>query len=177
MSSITFEVVYPHPPSKVWAALTNTDALAAWLMPNNFEPRVGHRFEFRSDPQPGWDGVVRCEVLELDEPRRLSFTWGGGPLSTVLTFELHPDKAGTRLLMRQDGFRGFKAHIVKLLLKRGWAAMYRKRLPAVLARIDERGEIANADEVPACGEGRITRAVVRLVSPIFRWGRSHKRAP
>ncbi|MFB6393843.1 SRPBCC domain-containing protein [Polymorphospora lycopeni] len=39
-----------HPPEKVWRALTDPDLVAAWLMPNTFEPRVGHRFTFRTDP-------------------------------------------------------------------------------------------------------------------------------
>ncbi len=37
------EVFYPHPRDKVWAALTTPEALAEWLMPNDFEPVVGKR--------------------------------------------------------------------------------------------------------------------------------------
>lgn len=177
MSSITFEVVYPHPPSKVWKALTDQDALAAWLMPNTFEPRVGHRFEFRSKPQPGWDGIVRCEVLEVDEPRRLSFTWTGGPLDTVLTFELHPRDGGTLLRMCHDGFQGFKAHFVRMLLKGGWKKMYRRRLPAVLARMDDAGAYSTLEGVPGCEESRLTHRLIKLVAPVFRRGQSRSSAP
>jgi catechol 2,3-dioxygenase-like lactoylglutathione lyase family enzyme len=48
-------VVYPHPADRVWAALTSSEALAAWFMPNDFEPAVGHRFTFQAkpaDPRP-----------------------------------------------------------------------------------------------------------------------------
>ena len=74
---LAFEVVYPHPVERVWRALTDRAALAEWPMANDFEPRVGHRFQFRTRPAPGFDGIVRCEVVTLEEPRRLAYTWQG----------------------------------------------------------------------------------------------------
>ena len=50
--AIRTDSFFPHPPEKVWRALTDPQLLAAWLMPNDFEPRVGHRFTFRTDPVP-----------------------------------------------------------------------------------------------------------------------------
>ncbi|MFE9690773.1 SRPBCC domain-containing protein [Micromonospora sp. NPDC005806] len=77
-----------HPPAKVWRALTDSDLLARWLMPNDFRPLPGHRFTFRTTPRPGqgFDGIVHCEVLELDEPHRLRWAWRGGRLDTVVTW-------------------------------------------------------------------------------------------
>ena len=43
---VTLEVIYPYPPDRVWRALTDRRVLAQWLLPNDFEPRVGHRFHF-----------------------------------------------------------------------------------------------------------------------------------
>src|SRR5947208_1487503 len=64
MSDIIREAVYPHPPERVWQALTDPAALAAWLMPNDFKPQVGHKFQFRVPKPPrGWRGIVDCEVL------------------------------------------------------------------------------------------------------------------
>jgi uncharacterized protein YndB with AHSA1/START domain len=65
--AIRTDSFFPHPPEKVRRALTDPELLASWLMRNDFEPRVGHRFAFRTDPVPahGFDGIVRCEVLEL----------------------------------------------------------------------------------------------------------------
>jgi uncharacterized protein YndB with AHSA1/START domain len=34
--AIVHEVVYAHPPGRVWRALTDSAALADWLMPNDF---------------------------------------------------------------------------------------------------------------------------------------------
>jgi uncharacterized protein YndB with AHSA1/START domain len=38
---LVLEEVYAHPIEKVWAAVTDTEHLAVWLMQNDFEPRVG----------------------------------------------------------------------------------------------------------------------------------------
>jgi len=46
---IHIEETYPYPPERIWRALTNSDAMADWLMPNTFEPKVGCRFQFRTD--------------------------------------------------------------------------------------------------------------------------------
>jgi uncharacterized protein YndB with AHSA1/START domain len=70
VSALVREVFYPHPREQVWSALTDPKALGLWLMPNDFEPRVGHEFTFRTEPGPGWDGVVHCRVLEVDPPVR-----------------------------------------------------------------------------------------------------------
>ena len=40
----------------------------AGSMPNDFSSKVGHVFTMQTKPGPGFDGVVRCEVLELDAP-------------------------------------------------------------------------------------------------------------
>jgi uncharacterized protein YndB with AHSA1/START domain len=63
--AIRTDSFFPHPPEKVWRALTDPELLACWLMPNDFEPWIGHQFTFRTDPVPvhGFDGIVRCETL------------------------------------------------------------------------------------------------------------------
>jgi uncharacterized protein YndB with AHSA1/START domain len=58
MSELRLEATYPHPPERVWQAITDPRALEAWLMPNDFRPVVGHTFTFRTDPAPGFDGIV-----------------------------------------------------------------------------------------------------------------------
>ena len=71
------EVFLPHPPEDVWLALTDPQALAEWLMPNNFEPVAGRKFRFHVDPMPGpYPGGSECEVLEVDAPRRLVYNVG-----------------------------------------------------------------------------------------------------
>lgn len=60
---------------KLWKALTDSSKLAKWIADNDFEPVVGHRFQFRHQPNEYWDGIVDSEVLIVDEPNQLSFTW------------------------------------------------------------------------------------------------------
>ena len=71
------------------ARLTDPQAIAEWLMPNDFQPRLGHRFQFRVANAKGWSGVVDCEVTELTPPRRLAYTWASDR-STRVAWTLEP---------------------------------------------------------------------------------------
>lgn len=66
-----FEAFYPDSRTKVWTALTDPKAVAEWMMANDFRPKVGHRFHFRVDPQPGFNGEIACEVKVWEPPHRL----------------------------------------------------------------------------------------------------------
>ncbi|SEO00063.1 SRPBCC domain-containing protein [Paenibacillus sp. OV219] len=63
---------------KLWTAITDPNKLAKWVMENNFKPEVGYQFQFRQKPTEYWDGIVEGEVLIVDEPSKLSYTWGTG---------------------------------------------------------------------------------------------------
>ena len=132
MATIEVDQFLAQPPDQVWHALTDPDQLARWLMPNDFQPAVGHQFTFRTEPVPrhGFDGIVHCQVLDLDPPRLLRFSWRGGRLDTVVSWRLVPEGAGTRLLITHDGFDdgdpgqrmtmgilggGWRGHLVKRL--------------------------------------------------------------
>ena len=99
------------PIQRVWHALTDPATLSRWMMfeTDDFEPVVGHAFRLRSTS--GWSGVIDCEVTEVDEPRRLSYTWATGGVgdtrhATVVTWTLTEAEGGvTRLHLEQSGFR------------------------------------------------------------------------
>lgn len=102
--SLDFDL--PHPPEKVWRALTDPALLAEWLMPViGFRPEPGAAFTLRTQPQPGWDGTVSCRVLDVEPLRKLSCTWTVPFLDTVVTFTLVPTESGTRLGIVQSGFQ------------------------------------------------------------------------
>ena len=118
----------------------SSTTLAEWMFPNDFEPRLGHHFTFCVPPKPevGFDGLtVRCEVLELDPPRRLVFSWSAeGPVvNTRVSFDLEPEGESTRLRFEHSGFdtslpwgtQAFKG------ATGGWANMLQK-LAIVLIR-------------------------------------------
>jgi len=106
--TLVIERVFPHPPEKLWRALTESPLLAQWMMGNDFEPVVGRKFQFRAEPVPNWNGVVDCEVLIVDPFQRLSYNWGVGGsesgLQWVVLWTLTPTEGGTHLRMEQSGF-------------------------------------------------------------------------
>jgi uncharacterized protein YndB with AHSA1/START domain len=134
---IEVEIVYPHPRARVWAALTRREALAAWLMDNDFEPRVGHRFRFTEEGARGWSGVVECEVVELREPEVVAMTWKGDPKlpATLVRFTLADAPGGTRLRLEHSGFGagGLRSLLARAVLGLGWRRkVLRKNLPDYL---------------------------------------------
>lgn len=125
--SIRYEFTFPHPPERVWAAITDSATIARWLMPNTFAPVLGHRFTFTREPIPqiGFDGTSHCEVIELEPPSRLAYTFVGGGLDTVIRYELVPVDGGTLLRFEHSGFD--TSHPVQAfsfkVMGGGWAAL------------------------------------------------------
>ena len=91
--SLRFTRRLPHPPPKVWRALTEPEHLAAWF-PTDIEGerRTGApvRFVFRDGEGPAIDG----EMITFDPPSVLELRWGG---DETLRFELRPEDGGTVL--------------------------------------------------------------------------------
>ena len=98
--TVVVERVLAHSPDKIWRALTQGHLIEEWLMKNDFEAVVGHRFHLRAD----W-GVVDCEVLEVAPQHALAYGWDAMGLKSVVRWTLTPTAAGTELRMEQSGFR------------------------------------------------------------------------
>ncbi|SMF69749.1 Uncharacterized conserved protein YndB, AHSA1/START domain [Tistlia consotensis] len=98
--SVVVEREIPHPPEKIWRALTQPQLIEEWLMKTDFQPVVGRRFDLSAD----W-GSVDCEVLTIEPNRTLSYSWAAHGLESVVTWTLTPSGRGTRLRMEQVGFR------------------------------------------------------------------------
>ncbi len=101
MADLSLDFQFKSPINKVWKALTNSDTLAQWVMENNFKPIVGHKCQFWNKEI---DLVVDCEVLVVDEPSTLSYTWVGGPIDTIVTWTLTEDGETTHLHLDHTGF-------------------------------------------------------------------------
>ena len=123
MSAIRHERIYPHPPEAVWRGLTDPALIERWLLPNDFRAEPGAGFSFKAEPFGGWDGTVACQILELDPPRRLAYSWTNNMIDTIVRFTLTPRDGGTHLLFEQDGFRGFKGAMAKMFMAGGWKKM------------------------------------------------------
>lgn len=135
MQDIVISRTLAFPRTMVWEALTSSDHLAAWLMPNDFRPIANHAFTFKTDPAPGFDGTVHCTVLEISEPERLKFSWRGGGIDTVVTFELRETGGETQLTFSQTGFAGLSNLIPRVALGFGWKDLLSKKLPAYLSAL------------------------------------------
>jgi uncharacterized protein YndB with AHSA1/START domain len=98
--SVIVEREIPHPPEKIWRALTQPHLIEEWLMKNDFKPVMSHRFNLRAD----W-GTVDCQVLTIEPNKTLSYTWAALGLESVVTWTLTPTRTGTHLRMQQSGFR------------------------------------------------------------------------
>ena len=103
--SLVIEKELPHPPEKIWRALTQGPLLKEWLMDNDFQPAVGHRFNFRSTPMPGWNGIIDSEVLVVEPDKTLSYSWNSMGLESVVVWTLVATSGGTLVRMEQSGFR------------------------------------------------------------------------
>ena len=134
--SVVVEREFPHPPERIWRALTQPHLIEAWLMKNDFQAVVGHRFNLRGD----WGGVLDCEVLAIEPNKTLSYTWNFAhddaayDLKSVVTFTLTPTRTGTHLRMEQSGFRPDQPQAYQGA-KHGWQKFF-ANLEQVLARID-----------------------------------------
>jgi uncharacterized protein YndB with AHSA1/START domain len=102
--TLVIEREVPHPPEKVWRALTEGRLISEWLMKNDFQPAVGHRFSFRAAPVQNWNGVIECQVLVVEPNSRLSYSWGTLGLESAVTWTLTPTTGGTHLRMEHSGF-------------------------------------------------------------------------
>ena len=125
--SVVVERELPHPPEKIWRALTQPQLIEAWLMKNDFKPVVDHHFSLSAD----W-GAVDCQVLAVEPDKTLSYTWAAYGLESVVTWTLTPTSTGTLLRMEQAGFRPDQQQAYQGA-KYGWQQFF-ANLEQVLAR-------------------------------------------
>jgi len=137
---------YPHPPEKVWRALTDPALIPLWTKeglggrPEGFVAATGTKFRFVAKPQPWWRGFVDCEVIEVRAPSLLRYSWVGdeGDSPTLVAYQLEPIKGGTRFTFDHTGFRGVSGFIVSRVLHRVRKRMLGVGLPALLKALDDR---------------------------------------
>ena len=127
-SSIKHNLFFPHPPAAVWEYLTNAELMELWLMKNNFQPVVGHEFQFRINPLPSldFDGVVYCKVLEIVPYEKLTYSWKLGPgdgtvnIDSMVRWELRPKDNGTELILDHGDFVVMKNIGIFNSMNEGW---------------------------------------------------------
>jgi uncharacterized protein YndB with AHSA1/START domain len=152
MSDIRIVRDYPHPPAKVWRALTDPALIPLWTAtgaggrPEGFATTVGTKFQYIAKPKPGWSGIVDGEVLEVSAPSLLRYSWtdhGGGDVTEV-TYRLEPYAGGTRFTYEHTGFTGIGGIFMARLLGRVRTKMLSAGLPAVLDDLNDDGTLRPA---------------------------------
>jgi uncharacterized protein YndB with AHSA1/START domain len=141
LAPIEVDEFLPHPVAKVWRAITDPALLARWLMENDFEPVLGHKFTMRGIPVPavGFTGLVASEVLELVPESVLKISWRdagqGNALASTVTFTLVAEGTGTRLVIRHEGFDPSDPAQVAAhrIMSGGWRGQVLPRLVDVLS--------------------------------------------
>ncbi|MYL33638.1 hypothetical protein GLW08_12460 [Pontibacillus yanchengensis] len=127
-SNIHIEKHYNHSMKKVWFALTNRAALEKWFTKHNLHSNLdelepGDTFTFISTPKRSWDGMMHCEVKEINRPYKLIYTFGGDAFKkkpSVVTWTLIEEESGTTLKLDHSGFEGLQGFFLRFLLQSGW---------------------------------------------------------
>jgi uncharacterized protein YndB with AHSA1/START domain len=137
MTELAVKRTLAYPVERVWRAMTDPAALAAWFWPQRFNPtvevdlRVGGRYRI-DGPAAGM--AVSGEYVTVEPPHRLVFTWtwDGEDTETLVTVELADTAEGTELSLRHERFdAGAAGAAARDLNAQGWHDCL-DRLPAWL---------------------------------------------
>lgn len=97
----------PHPPERVWAALTTAEGLGTWFGNRaEIDLRVGGQATL------AWDSgdTATLTIERVEPPRVFAYTWPiyglpeGDPRRTYVEFTLEATTGGTTLTMVETGF-------------------------------------------------------------------------
>jgi uncharacterized protein YndB with AHSA1/START domain len=145
IQDIVVDEVFPHAAETIWKTLTSGDMIARFLMkPTGFEPVVGNRFTFQTNPAGEWDGIIHCQVTDVVPNERFAYTWKGGHpanpgygslLDTVVTWSLGEAVGGTRVRLVHSGFVTPKNDTAFANMSEGW----KKVVPSLGSVMDEQG--------------------------------------
>ena len=146
--AVSVSTLLPHPPQRVWQALTEPAELSTWfLLTTDFAPIRGHRFtlERRPDAPSAAGSVITGEILRVRLGQVLSFSIDDprGPAleHAIVTWTLHPAGSGTAVrathgpadrdaLVPQDA---------RDAIAYGWGVYLTERLPAHLLSATSEG--------------------------------------
>ncbi len=104
------------PPDRVFSACVESTELAAWWGPAGFtapgielDVRVGGKYRIAMQPPEGELFHLRGEFLEIERPRRLSYTFeweepDPDDQQTLVTLTFREARRGTELLLEQGPF-------------------------------------------------------------------------
>lgn len=142
MSRYTVVREYPYTVDEVWTVMTEPEYVVQWTTtgrggrPDGFTPIPGTTFRLVGKPTMGWAGIVSCEVVEVDAPHSLHYTWKGDKASDDVTdvrYLLEEIPGGTRFTWEHTGFHGVAGFAMSTLLGSVRRKMMDGGVPPVLA--------------------------------------------
>ncbi|WP_233569809.1 SRPBCC family protein [Falsibacillus albus] len=126
MEHIRKTEIFNAPIEKVWKAVSTSNGLEAWFMPNDFEPVEGHEFHLNA----GQFGMSPCKVTMVDPPNGLSFDWGK---DWFVIFELKEVDGKTEFTLIHGGWDADKVtefgaphKVVRVNMDQGWTGIVGK---------------------------------------------------
>lgn len=141
MSQYTVVEDYPYPITEAWEVLTDPALVARWTTtgrggrPDGFAAVAGTEFRLIGKPTIGWAGIVYCEVVSVDAPHSLHYTWRGDADTDDVTdvrYLLEEIPGGTRFTWRHTGFTGVGGFAMSRLLGSVRKKMLAEGVPPVL---------------------------------------------
>lgn len=125
LPEIRKSIVLNAPIEKVWKAVSTSEGLAAWWMPNTFEPVLGKDFVLHAGPF----GDSPCTVTDLEPPYRVGFDWDKG---WHLAFELkEAGEQQTEFTLIHSGWTE-EQDSKRVTMNGGWENIVNNKLPAYI---------------------------------------------
>lgn len=138
LDHLIVEGIYNVSSDKVWSAITNLDEMRNWYFQlEDFKPKVGFKFDFLGGPENGKQYLHLCEVIEVDEGKKIVYTWryDNYPGNSSVSWELL-DKGDTTLVKLThtglETFAGLGAEFEKTSFNEGWNYFLHKALKGYL---------------------------------------------
>ena len=139
ISDILDSIDIDAPVERVWQVLTGEGLVEQWLGCLGYRAEIGHVFHMQQDPAKraagDTSGATHCELLELDPPRRMVFSWYYPDTpKTQVEITLAATPSGTRAELRHSGWDQFDEAQIKAIrdaLAGGWKSFVLPQLKRV----------------------------------------------
>jgi len=134
LQDIRKTAVFKAPIEKVWKAVSTSEGISAWFMPNDLKPEPGYEFTVQSP-----FGSSHCKVLEVEPPHRLVFAWDRD--GWRVTIELQERGEETEFTLIHSGWgdpdeviapANEKRSVIRDRMSGGWDMIVNERLRKVV---------------------------------------------
>ena len=127
------------PVERVWQVMTGEGLVEEWLGCLGYKAEIGHVFHMQQDrdkhARGDTSGATHCELLALDPPRRMVFSWYLPDMpKTQVSIALTPAGAGTRAELRHSGWDQLEGDAIAAIrdaLAGGWRSFVLPQLKRV----------------------------------------------